>query len=1439
MAFDDDIIKKKTPLKVLNKSPNYFRRNTSSQPQKRSASAVEQLFEGRGENKLVTSGENHIGSNVLSHRLEYYNKNKKGLLDGSKGVPNEDDRHKQIRDDTCIFEATRRSRRSEEQRERMKRARSVERPNVKPRFVLTLFPSDESLDESTNDPSEQSKGDSFNDIPTGRVLNRISFFSKTDRNVSKNSSAIKYQDLQKVPSQTPCKIENYSSKPHTHPEKPPKPPKPTSIKMSHGKENQKGASNITSKGIQIQEESIKLGSQHVGQKNNAYISSQENNNSFDAVNQEKHVTRRIIEAKPLLSHGSTNTMPSNSEGLQQKADIGRPVRDKSKVVIGVTSTELLKPKKLDIESGVGNSLLSSAMNRLANNESNAIPAVSIGISHNMDKPSCAERLGVGVQTHKQKSDGEQKMVMSRSFHHFPSGGTITDKKRADSSELSTKAAFGSRSSEGFVKKHVRQRSAPDANIRAWLKQETSPQMTTDISKVSRKDDNRIQVISQHNSIHYKQNSNPEVWESNLDVNSKHEVISCAKKLGVQTSETRFLRHLRPEKQEPKAIVKPQDPSIVMAKPAIPKKPSKKLIVKKQLNDSVLRKVEHKDDLKSTHLILKKKSKAGQPLQPKDLQNQRNDSERTGIKLAADTKSYNKGEEYTNTHGQAMGLDGMASSVKNEDQIKISVHGNEISIYKHDEAHISAIPKLSFGPSAHPFTKKYKPVIFHPRKKSSISSDSVCSEISKLNVENDKQMENLKQLQRVGREQKETSVDMLNHMQSKFHSSRSTTSPVQEIQTAVKSIGDIDDGYDIGRKMLRSNPGNMLGANELKSNQLNYVMNPVKIPHEQNCSEYQQNHGQPTQVFNEYSLSGSEVNQLSSKSKSSMKPLTAGLRHRPYEYSLSVSTDWTEKGYKQFGSVAPPTRSQANPECLTERTDDWRTPSHEYLSATSKPSARNLLVFDTVNVLSSVNQEGRIEQSPSRGQGCTSTAEVSRPIYSAYPYQHKKSYSSISQTEYEQEIKMDRFFRPVVKRVNSWNDHVSRERRREKDSKELYKKALKENKQKLLNQQYKKSSTSGREKQDSKFPSQDGESNVQFCNTRNVDNTPTAKELLIIRTEGMKTYRKPNEGNNNGKISHQEKNIVEAGVIEVENSFVSRIKPQQSNANYNQNLQCNEQSGKISTENELRTRQASVGEVHEALAKLNSSKNSPPIMCSFSSPSVTSRSVATSDISREVSTCTPTFHQKDGPDSVFISDDKPAEEMSTDTLVEATLKSVLQREEQSAMKVRRNSKELFEKRNMVLKMEKPQYLDSKIEEKPNTNIETGSHYNSLKRKQHLRRRNSWGSSSDVSVPQTPSSRRNSLSELDTFFEQMGLDDNILVTVQSEHELDDVFHTMYMEALNDDNQDADSDVMSEGSRVSESGLTKKLKKIPDNTSSIITRNAKVIKWLCQCKKAKTQL
>ena len=101
-----------------------------------------------------------------------------------------------------------------------------------------------------------------------------------------------------------------------------------------------------------------------------------------------------------------------------------------------------------------------------------------------------------------------------------------------------------------------------------------------------------------------------------------------------------------------------------------------------------------------------------------------------------------------------------------------------------------------------------------------------------------------------------------------------------------------------------------------------------------------------------------------------------------------------------------------------------------------------------------------------------------------------------------------------------------------------------------------------------------------------------------------------------------------------------------------------------------------------------------------------------------------------------------------------------------------------------------------------------------------------------------------SELDRFFDQMGLDESVLkrIDAHSGATEDDAFHPMHeMKYYDSDSMYSnDSDNLSQGSKVSDDGLLRRhlTSRLPDQSTSIVMRNARVIKWLCQCRKARTQ-
>ncbi|XP_071807443.1 uncharacterized protein [Asterias amurensis] len=97
-----------------------------------------------------------------------------------------------------------------------------------------------------------------------------------------------------------------------------------------------------------------------------------------------------------------------------------------------------------------------------------------------------------------------------------------------------------------------------------------------------------------------------------------------------------------------------------------------------------------------------------------------------------------------------------------------------------------------------------------------------------------------------------------------------------------------------------------------------------------------------------------------------------------------------------------------------------------------------------------------------------------------------------------------------------------------------------------------------------------------------------------------------------------------------------------------------------------------------------------------------------------------------------------------------------------------------------------------------------------------------------------------SEVDYFFNQMGMNDSFFQGPLSPlhySDEDDVFHNMheYKHDRAGSFSTEDSDNISRGSNVSNEGLHL-AKKLPDTSSSIITKNARVIKWLCQIRKAR---
>ncbi|XP_063967825.1 uncharacterized protein LOC129280711 [Lytechinus pictus] len=145
----------------------------------------------------------------------------------------------------------------------------------------------------------------------------------------------------------------------------------------------------------------------------------------------------------------------------------------------------------------------------------------------------------------------------------------------------------------------------------------------------------------------------------------------------------------------------------------------------------------------------------------------------------------------------------------------------------------------------------------------------------------------------------------------------------------------------------------------------------------------------------------------------------------------------------------------------------------------------------------------------------------------------------------------------------------------------------------------------------------------------------------------------------------------------------------------------------------------------------------------------------------------------------------------------------------------------------------------------------------KQKTGQARLESFESSGDGDVSIESSSIRRSKSEpsnatsadgLDQFFERMGLDESLLKVVGEPHVYDEeeVFHEMHVwrpraHRGSESDDSNTSYAMSETSNVSEEGvmnLRKFTKQLPDQSMSIVTKNARVIKWMCQCKKARNQ-
>ncbi|XP_038057384.1 uncharacterized protein LOC119728980 [Patiria miniata] len=100
-----------------------------------------------------------------------------------------------------------------------------------------------------------------------------------------------------------------------------------------------------------------------------------------------------------------------------------------------------------------------------------------------------------------------------------------------------------------------------------------------------------------------------------------------------------------------------------------------------------------------------------------------------------------------------------------------------------------------------------------------------------------------------------------------------------------------------------------------------------------------------------------------------------------------------------------------------------------------------------------------------------------------------------------------------------------------------------------------------------------------------------------------------------------------------------------------------------------------------------------------------------------------------------------------------------------------------------------------------------------------------------------------SDVERFFNQMGLNESFFqgpLSPMPYSDEEEVFHEMheYKHVRDDDDgtfSTENSDNISRGSKVSEEGL-RRAKKLPDTSQSIITKNARVIKWLCQMRKAR---
>ncbi|XP_071837810.1 uncharacterized protein [Apostichopus japonicus] len=103
----------------------------------------------------------------------------------------------------------------------------------------------------------------------------------------------------------------------------------------------------------------------------------------------------------------------------------------------------------------------------------------------------------------------------------------------------------------------------------------------------------------------------------------------------------------------------------------------------------------------------------------------------------------------------------------------------------------------------------------------------------------------------------------------------------------------------------------------------------------------------------------------------------------------------------------------------------------------------------------------------------------------------------------------------------------------------------------------------------------------------------------------------------------------------------------------------------------------------------------------------------------------------------------------------------------------------------------------------------------------------------------SSSTSSQSQLNRFFDMMGLELEVLSSVLQPFTYDDdtVFQDMHTWRVGSSNNSSHSGSLSEGSKVSADGVMnmKKLTKLPDQSQSIITKNARVIKWLVHCKKS----